>query len=206
MTNQTKCLTYKDLQKTLDTLYYSDSELYISPALRKLEIIQRKVKSLCQLAITPHALLRYTVRELLTDIIESEWLWQRDILQIVTKEQLPSYTRSQAIDVIKQDASTQSKSLIGWSLLYHVYICPEYNISLSDFTDLICVVPRTCRRYKNYALQEVIQKLIRIELAARQEEKTEAILRIYPASTKKVKKSSRLTHDLSRNRRNQDVL
>lgn len=105
------------------------------------------------------------VYHILTAVISENLIYRRQILLL----NIPHETMS--VEDVRSDIITDgqqgSPDLLVWSLLYHCYVCVEFNITLADFSRLINVVERSGRRYRKQAVQKLTHEITQREWAAR---------------------------------------
>lgn len=158
-----KTLKLKHLKCVLDNLYYAENNCSAIKYFEKLIIVQQGIKARRHIMIDDQALLKYTIQHILSEMIQVELQKQRHILGVAHRHTDRLETQRQVVHVIQCDAHTQSIPLIGWSLLYHVHIRPEFNITYNLFAKIVSVEARTVRRYKNQATNLLLQRLIQAE-------------------------------------------
>ena len=159
-------ITTKQLQKILDNLYYARESTSAFTQFEQLSIIQCAMDNLDHIVFHDSILLEYAVHQVLSMIIETELRQQRYVLKIPHRRSHIAVTQLQAMQDIQQDALTRSLPLIGWSLLYHIYMRPELNISLAQYSCQINVDIRTVRRYRHAAVNRLLHCLIYAEANA----------------------------------------
>jgi len=154
------------LKQVLDALYHAKSKHDALKYFESLNLIKCQMRVLYPVMVDRDALLEYTVQHTLSMMIEVGLQKQRYTLHVPHHATSHLRTQGQAVQDIQHDALTQSTSLIGWSLLYHIHIRPDLNITYALFAKLISVDPRTVRRYKEQAIDLLLQRIIQAELQA----------------------------------------
>jgi len=125
--------------------------------------VQLRMKALKHIMIDQKVLIEYAVTELLTDAVQYH-LEDARLTQGVAHH--PSHkltSRSQALEDVQRDAQSQSPYLIGWSLLYHLYIRSDLNISLNEYAAHSYLDVRTLRRYKKQVTNTLLKFIVHIE-------------------------------------------
>ena len=121
----------------------------------------------------------FAIDELMIQIIMEEFSAQRRARGLSP----PSTRRDEDYKIhIGADAQTGSRELLCWSLLYYCHVCVEQNIPLETFSQLVGLTPRSLRRYREYAIKRLTEKLIRAEWEARARQRKRRVLAQLPAA------------------------
>lgn len=152
------------LKEILDTFYHADNRRDALKYFKSLNLIKCQMRGLYPVRVDRDALLEYTVQHTLSKMIEAGLQKQRYTLHVPHRATNHLKTQRQAVQDIQQDGLTQSIPLIGWSLLYHIHIRSDLNITYTLFAKLINVDPRTVRRYKAKAIDLLLQHIIQAEI------------------------------------------
>jgi tetratricopeptide (TPR) repeat protein len=157
-----------DVKAALESLIQREKPFPSVNALLSCHIVD---EFLLQPDLPPIARAReFAVHQLLTDFIIHEYAAQRsrfgldDRLALIT-------TRGQAEEVIRQDASTASSYLRGWSLFYYHYVRVDLNFSPEELAGLMGVVTRTLRRDRHLILKLLTRLLIQAEWETRRSQR-----------------------------------
>lgn len=159
-----KRINVEHIKAILNTMYQAKVDMNMLKSFKHLKIVQRYIKAMNTDAVGYYLALEYAVQDILSNFIENELHKERSVLDIAQLYDNPVGSRQRAIQDIQQDAATISTTLIAWSLLYHVHVRPDLNISYTNFAQIIPVDTRTVRRYKNKGIQLLTYRLIRAEL------------------------------------------
>lgn len=98
------------------------------------------------------------------ELIEVKLCQQRKTLAVYHRPMAHLHTCEQAYRDIRGDVLPNSPILIGWSLLYHVQLRPDLNISHGQFAELASITPRSALRYKNQAIELLLRYILELEL------------------------------------------
>jgi hypothetical protein len=83
------------------------------------------------------------------------------------------------------DATSGSKELQPWSLLYYRYVCVHFNLTLDAIRNRFAVDERTLRRYHVYAVRKLADVLAEEERGARSRERKRHLLAELPVAVAK---------------------
>jgi len=162
--NGVKKLTVDSIKTILNAMLYANDEHEAFEEVANLQVIQKMLLSVHQKRIGKVALIEHVVHLFVARIITQELTLLRRAQGIEIERLGRLLTKAKAMEHIRRDAEVNVPNLIGWSLLYHVFVQPDLNISHSEFAALAHVEVRTLRRYKNQAIHNLLKRIIELEL------------------------------------------
>lgn len=160
----TTLLSLHHVKRTLDDLHYGTISKSTYSNFAKLQLVQNYLAHLPKIPVKRMALLQYAVQSLFSDLIEQNLKQQRSTLHLKHRPFSTLETYRQAVRDIERDASTHNRQLIGWSLLYYVYVRADFGISHQQFAQLTHLNERTVRRYKQHVIRLLLQEIIDLEV------------------------------------------
>ena len=163
--NNTKLINENRLKAVLNSMYYTNNPKLTSSAdFGQLQLIKCRIRQLYHINVNREALREYVVYDLLTNLIQEELKNQRHIHNVEYQISATWETYEQAVIQFRQDTLTHSPILIGWSLLYYLYVHPDFRLSHNELASIVHIETRTLRRYKKRAICLLLQHIIRLEI------------------------------------------
>ena len=123
----------------------------------------------------------FAVQKLLVDIIIHEYTVQRNIFHLPAPQTIQ--TQAHAISFIQEDALVDSIELMGWCILYFIYVRVNLNLSLSDFSEKAGLVSRTLRRYRANSIRRLRDVIIQEEWETRIKQRQLKLMAQFPEIT-----------------------
>jgi hypothetical protein len=152
------------VQAVLDTLVFSTSHKTDGVSLQYLFVVEKQLLD----PKIPHSEKQrlYTIQSTLIDMIISQLdrLRSRFGRDINTNE-----IYDDAIESLSSDSLIQSNELMGWSILYYLYVQVDLGLTIEGIANTIGVTPRTLRRYRTHGVELLTQKLWEEETLCRRE-------------------------------------
>jgi len=162
--NSVKKLTVDSIKSVLNSMIYANEEYKTFEEIANLQVIQQTLLSIHHKRIGKVALTEHVVQLFIAKVISQELILLRRAQGIETQQTDRLLTKKKAMEHIRRDAEANVPQLIGWSLLYHIYVQPELGISHGEFAMLSHIEARTLRRYKNQAIHNLLKRVIELEL------------------------------------------
>ncbi len=159
-------ISVENVQAALDALGYASAPL--SPnALERLLLVEQ---ALADPAMPSSALAREVILyRLLVNTIRDQLALHRAAHGLdAPDEQLPL---PQALDRLQADGRTEAPILIGWSILFHRYVCVTLDLTADALAAALMITVRTVHRYQVGAVRRLAQWLTEAERAARQSQR-----------------------------------
>ena len=156
-------LRLEDVSAALDSLYFASTNPDIWKRFYRLQWVQHQLQDSKHILIDQKTLTHYWIQRYLCTLIHDVWQEQQYALHIPVTRTIA--TVQDAEQSIQADVQTGSTRLIGWSILYYVYVRSDLNITLRTFSDIAHIHERTIRRYKHRATQTLLHELIEREIA-----------------------------------------
>lgn len=154
------------------------SEASVSAVLKGMRQTSRKTRyhALEHLAVVDYLLAHpdmppgmlsteYALHTLLTDLITEEYSRERRIAGIPLSAH--SDPKAAVIENLTRDGASSQRELIGWSCLYHLFVCVEPRLTQTEIADHLNLDARTVRRYQRQALRQLTRLLYKKEHEAR---------------------------------------
>ncbi|MEL6524600.1 MAG: hypothetical protein AAFQ07_02720 [Chloroflexota bacterium] len=160
-------LRIEDVSAALDSLYFASDNPDVWKRFYRLQWVQSQLQETNHILIDQKALTHYWIQHYLCTLIYDLLQKQQRILHIPTTVTIE--TVQEAEQAIQANVQTGSARLIGWSILYYVYVRRDLNIMLGAFAVMAHLHERTLRRYKHQAAQSLLQELITREIAVCQQ-------------------------------------
>ncbi|MEL6408579.1 MAG: hypothetical protein AAFR81_29700 [Chloroflexota bacterium] len=160
-------LRIDDVIAALDSLYFASDNPDVWKRFYRLQWVQCQLQETSHILIDQKALTHYWIQRYLCTLIHDLLQNQQQILHIPTI--LTIETVQEAEQAIQANVQTGSARLIGWSILYYVYVRRDLNITLGGFAIMAHLHERTLRRYKHQAAQFLLHELIEREITVYQQ-------------------------------------
>jgi len=109
---------------------------------------------------------KFAVDDLLISTIRDQYVYQRALHSFSAPQS--NITLVNAIETIREDATTGNSDLIGWSWVYFHYVEVSLQISQQQFCRTVRLDDRTIRRYHYNTIDKLTKYLIRCEQDARE--------------------------------------
>ncbi len=151
----------EDIREVLDTLANSTS-IPQNNSLRHLSLVDEFMARSDLPRLTDSR--QYILREIFIDIIFSEFRRQYALFDIDIQNSVSVKEHSKILQGLSQ---IDSLKLWHWSVLYYLYVRVDLNMSISSVADMVNLVPRTIRRYRNESIYTFHDLLIHLEWESR---------------------------------------
>lgn len=156
-------ISQDDVHSALDDLLYSSKRRTPTP-LHFLLLIDLELFSRPSVAIATFQ-RQFALDDFLIRLISREYHHQRDVYEFP-----PLSAHSSRLDALRQlQELIKSPELAGWGLLYYRYVTTEFNLSLDELSCVMSVDERTLRRYFNHGFRRLLEKIIELERAVREQ-------------------------------------
>ena len=108
----------------------------------------------------------FIIQDIVIDIITYALVEVRKRFDLTTFE---NESHQDARISLKRDSLSHSTELLGYSILYYMYVMSDLELHTDDIAQCVNLAERTIRRYRDQAVLKVTKELWRRELDARQE-------------------------------------
>jgi hypothetical protein len=159
-------LNQADMKAVLNSLYSPYINPYAFLKFGRLQVVKKGMNAIDSILVNRTILREYVVKALITELITRELMQQRRTHLVFHRWDDSLKTRQQAISDIECDAQVNSKTLLGWSLLYHLNARPEFNFTQREFAAIAHVHQRSLRRCKDQVTDILLQRVIDLEVEA----------------------------------------
>ncbi len=169
-------ITTASVEAALESLKYTTKDVSAARSLHTLSLVEA---FLDDPSVPSSPLMReYALRHILTDLITRHY-------QAAVASPLPSAQsapEAELISRIKQDVRTDNPDLIGWSVLYHLYVVTSVALSQDAYAEHTFIATKTVYRYKKTALTQLTYALIESEWQMRRQRQRQRLLAQLPSS------------------------
>ncbi len=170
-------ISRKDVAAALHSLVYTTREPD-TEALSQLLLIDLRVNAPSMPASDEAR--SFALRELLAEEIGTALSEQRANFGLDPADDRED--ADQARESIASDRDAGATLLIAWSLLYYRYVRADLDFAVEDLADAYGIEARTVTRYGNYGTRVLTHRLIRLEKAARRDQRQRRLLAALPYS------------------------
>ncbi|NDJ62118.1 MAG: hypothetical protein GYB67_13400 [Chloroflexi bacterium] len=165
----------KSVGDALDTLLYTASAPKANPLTHLLLVELRITRP--ELPAGPH-IRDYALRTLLVDLIGDALTALRRIFGL--PEPQIDQTLQAVEPAIRADGQADSTDLAAWSLLYYRYVRADLNLTQEQLSGWFGVDTRTSRRYQQYGVRLLTDRLTEAETAARRDQRQRHLMAALP--------------------------
>jgi tetratricopeptide (TPR) repeat protein len=168
-------ITVASVEAALESLKYTTKDVTAARSLYALSLVDA---FLDDPAVPASPLMRdIALHHVLTDLITRHY----QAYHSLPVPSGPSTTDAEVYARIQQDVAADNPDIIGWSLLYYLYVITAPSLTQESYAQSASIVARTVYRYKKNAIKRLTHVLIEEEWQVRRQRQRQRLLASMPS-------------------------